>query len=520
MPTELNFNKDEEDDQNTQLAGPSSSSEASVDSGPSAASPAPSQRPATPSGRPNIKQYLQANEGAGQKLATGIQGKTEKQASQIGQGISQGQQELEASSQPLAQQLGDEGSNKIKTAFKDPQALLQQQDQLAQFQKLKSGGYQNDIGGIQQAAQQRQQQLGSQVGQLTQAANLAGNESGRFELLRDTYGQPNYSRGQQKLDQLFLQAQPGSAKNLQQGLRGLEQQQSQNLSGLDAATQAKLNALNSLSADRSKEWQNLLSGGAEAGLEQDISQRGLGDINTSAQEQLKQAQTRAANAQGIQARAATPSQLTQDDLDALGLTDLVGSGTYGVNINDYIKNVNQTPTLAGATSPEEFARYRALQQLSGDTSGEDIFGGAEAAGNWKPYELSDNINKSITDSKNQWENIKRQQEINNILNIRTNQFGGLIDPNNPNTFMGADTFANLKKQLGQATSADQVQQLLTNAAMQDSPTSGFTPEQAYNYYWGNSPFQKYWNDLQRARGTKIGATKTNNNPPTGGAGKK
>lgn len=418
MATELNFNQDEEEDD--QLGSPSTPSEAG-DVGGSPAAPSAPARPTQPGGRPNIQQYLDANQGAGQKLAGGIQSKTEKQAQEVGRGIQQGGADLESSSQPLAQQLGDEGSQKIKTAFQNPAELLKQQDQLAQFQKLRTQGFKGDIEGVQQGAAQRKQQLSGEVNKLGQTADLSGSEGGRFELLRNTFGQPSYTRGQQKLDQLFLQAQPGAAKELQSGLQGIQRQQQQGLSGLDAAAQAKIQALTGLSGQRADEWKNLAAGGTGSGIEDDINQRGIGDIGASSQQRLAAAKQDVAGLPGLQERLKN-NQLSNTDIDRLGLQR--GQKLYDVDLSQYITQTPREATLAGTADPAEVARYRALQQLSGDTSG-DMFGGGQDIGGFKAYEYDQGrLGSAIENQRKLYEVEQPNQLIDKYNTSMSNYING------------------------------------------------------------------------------------------------
>lgn len=412
MATEFKTKDDEEKDSTEGLSG-STGAVAASPGGQVSAGGANTVPNRTPTGRPNIKQYLQANQGAGQALQQGIQGQVQKQAQKVGSEVGKTQQQLEASSQPLAQKLGEEGSQKIQTAFKDPNALLNQQDQLAEFQKLRSQGYQSDINALGQTAGQQQQALKSQAGQLEQAAQSAGTEAGRFELLRGTYGQPTYSKGQQRLDQLFLQAQPGVARSLQQNLGQVSKQANEQVSGLDAATQAKLKALQGLSSERADQWKNLLTGGASEGLESDISQRGLGDIEASSKARLAQAQQDVAGAADLRQRLAT-NKLTDEDIQKLGLQK--GQSLYDVNLSNYMNQANREATLAGVADPAEAARFRALQQLSGDTSG-DIFGGAQDIGNFKAYDYDkDALQAAIDRSQKTYEVEKTNAIIDAMKN--------------------------------------------------------------------------------------------------------
>lgn len=508
MATELKFKQDEEDQQQTALTGPSSPSEASSGQEGSTPSPQAPSRGAMPAKRPNVQQYLQANQGAGQRLAGGIEQKTQKQAQEVGRGISQAGEQLQASSRPLEQDLGEQGSQKIQTAFRDPANILKQQEQLDQFRRLSGRGYEQDIGKVGEVASQQKQALGAQVNQLGQTADLSGTEGGRFELLRQTYGQPNYTRGQQRLDQLFLQAQPGAARELRQNLQNIQQQQGQQLNAFDTAAQAKLAALNQLSGARADEWQRLLSGGTSADLESDITQRGLGDIASSSQARLAEAQERAKTAQGIQDRLAS-RQLSPEEIINLGLQS--GQSVYDVNMNEYLRGTDFNPTLAGAASPEEFARYRALRQLAGDTSN-DIFGGAEAGGTWNPYQVDLEGLKSQLDARKQYyEQDLLNQTRDAYLASTQGASGGYFGASPELRAMQQQYQEGIKT----AKSAEDIERAMQNYARnyltrygggQGVNPDGTVVQSEFDYMFGqNDPLRKYIDTVKKQRQNVVGA---------------
>lgn len=470
MATEFNFNQDEEDELGS--SQPMSSDPAQAQStsdvggasgGATAATPA-GARPTTPGGRPNIRQYLDANQGAGQKLAQGIQDKTKVKAGEIEQGVNEGRSQLQSATNPLESKLGEEGDKVIKTAFKDPSQILQQQDQLSEFQRLRDKGYESDINAAGTAAQQATQNLSAQANKLQGTADLAGSEGGRFELLRNTYGQPQYTRGQQKLDQLFLQAEPGSAKQLQQGLQGISQQQQQNVSGLSSEAQAKIQALQGLSGQRAQDWQNLYTGGSDANkLDTDLSSMGVSDINAASQRNLANAQSDVDYAAGLRQRLGS-NQLTQEDAQKLGLGDLAGKSLYDVNLGSYINQNDKQATLANTADQDQVARYRALQQLSGDISG-DIFGGATDIGGFKAYDFNkDKLSGDMGAKRTQYEVSNIDNQINQMRNA--GYFGGASSGGG---MRYNDTGAGMRAATGQQLSA-----------LQQQMASGqITPEQYY-----------------------------------------
>jgi hypothetical protein len=494
MATELKLNEDD-DNQNPSLSGPMASA-----GGASGAAGAAASRPTTPSGRPNVQQYLQANQGAGQKLAAGIQSEAQKRADQAASATERGRKELDTQSNPLNQSLGDEGDQKIKTAFKDPQALLNQQGQLDQnnqlaqdWKRYQTEGFKQDIGNLSSTMAEQQAALQNQAGQYNQWQQGASTEAGRFNLLRDTFGQPNYSRGQQKLDQLFLQAQPGVARTLQQDLSAKGKAVQSGVEALDADTEARIAALTGLSSARADQIKNLLASGVDASaLEADMTGRGFQDISASSQQRLLDAQGRATQATGIQDRLASRN-LSAADVAGLGFGS-DGMPLYGVNLGNYISGSGSNPTLAGAADANEFARYRALQQLSGDTTG-DIYGGAEAGGGWNPYQFDKSAAQSAVDAAR-----------NNLETVRFNELKQQV-ANNPFNTVGGHG-AHLRSAAAAATTPEQLQAAM-QTFMQNVAGKGGTVDQGSWDYWFNGrgmPASQYFSDLTAGRGNTLRVT--------------
>lgn len=490
MATELKLNQDQE---NTSLGGPASSAP-----GPAGSSPQARPQGATPSGRPNVQQYLKANQGAGQQLQQGIESNFNKQVDQSKRDLQAQREAVANKANPLEQNLGEQGSQKIQTSFKDPQSLLNQQGQLDQsnqgvqdWQKYQSGGYQSDINTLGTDAAEQQRKLQAQVGGLAQNAQNAGTEAGRFDLLRNSFNQPNYSRGQQKLDQLFLQAQPGVSRQLQQNLTQATAPVTQDVTSFGTDTDAKIAALSGLSKARQDQIKNLVSSGSDTnGLETDMSQRGLQDIDASSQARLAEAQQRATGAQGIQDRLAN-RQLNQSDLGSLGFGK-DGQSLYGVDLSQFLSGVNNNPTLTGAADPAEFARYRALQQLSGDTTG-DIFGGATQAGGYNPYQFNaTGAQQAIDAARTNLEDTRFQQARTAIAN---------------NPWTNQQQANQLRGQAGGAQNADELQnminQFVTNMGGGTPGSANFDNE--FNYYTSQlSPStQQYFKDLMAGRNNTL-----------------
>lgn len=178
----------------------------------------------------NLQKYIQANQGAGQQIAgqvgKGVKeelGKEHREAGEyyknLGTAIS-GANKVAKEGHKYQQTLDQIGQNIKGAGYKkdggtvDAQRgadlgisqITGDQDKFRQFQDIQAGrGIDERLLGL------RQQQAARESGQYLDAARGAeeslGSESGRFQLLRKTFGgaaRPGYSTGQQRLDQALL----------------------------------------------------------------------------------------------------------------------------------------------------------------------------------------------------------------------------------------------------------------------------------------------------------------------------
>lgn len=392
-----------EDEENEQKQGPGSSGAMQTSSAPMAGGAGQGTsvaRQQQGSGQaPNIQKYIQANQGAGSQLAEGLKEQAQKQAQSLQRGVDTSRTAFQQKAGELEGKLGEQGEQLVKSSFKDPQAILQNQSQLEEFKRLQSGGYQDQIGQTQQNLtpfQQQQQQL-------AQAGQMAGTEGGRFQLLQQTFGKPTYSQGQQRLDQLLLQGAPNATRTLQYDIGELAKQAGQQINQLGEEQKAKLEALQNLSSTRSQQIQDMLQfGETQDVLESDLSGRGLRDIQNDLEARMRQVQeTAPQQVAGLRERLAS-NKLTQKDLDTLGLS--AGTRLYNTDLAQFINQSDVSPTIAGIANQDEFARFQALRQLAGDTEA-DIFGGAQQVGGYRPYEfdsarLEDTLKQKETDFQN------------------------------------------------------------------------------------------------------------------------
>lgn len=203
----------------------------------------------TGSGRyTNLQKYLGANQGAGDRLAQGIGSKinqslkpgqttADTEASKVAEGIQRGQNDLQRG-QGYNAQLQDQNFN--AQDFANNQNQLQDFTNFRTGQAIDTNAINNQLNTAQTANQSQQLAVQNRIGQV-------GNEAGRFGLLKEAFGGMNkpYSTGQQRLDQLFLQAGGGNnIGQLQNNLNSNLNNLNQGYAGLQGRT-ADINALTS-----------------------------------------------------------------------------------------------------------------------------------------------------------------------------------------------------------------------------------------------------------------------------------
>jgi len=361
---------------------------------------------ATPDKRPqgsgrftNLQKYIQANQGAGQRIAgevgKGVKkeiGKEEKEAGEyyknLGSAIA-GARKVTEEGAKYNKTLQDIGEN-VKAAKPGENKDLGVQQFVndpgfQQFQNIQAGR-----GIDERLLALRQQQAAKESGEYVQTAQNAqqqlGSEGGRFNLLRKTFGgaaRPGYTTGQQRLDQTLL---------AQQGLGGLRSDLSQDLKSATEQQRLAQQAAGTVSGLASE----------ERGLVE--SMQGLtGDIQTgyesNLEQQLENLKKQHPEAAKMMEQKLTKGTLTQSDIENLGLT--TGTQLYDVKLQDFLKEQLE-PTISSTMTPEQLARYKAVQQLSGRSG--RIQGLDESKiGTYSPYQYDvDGLQQAIEESQAQF----------------------------------------------------------------------------------------------------------------------
>lgn len=342
------------------------------------------QAPAQSSGRfTNLKKYVDANKGSGSQLGERITGGLEKETAKATD-TSQADRiakNVQAEKDRLAQ--GDVFNQRIKND--EARAIASDTEQKSQFQSLLNK--QNNLSNLTTQQQQAEmQQLAAMQGIQGKVGNL-GSESGRFQLLQNTIKNPNYTTGQQRLDQLMLQADNPSSlvsaqRNLGQQIKGA----AGTLNDMYRANEAGI-AQAGTEADRVAK---LLSGtltsttGDLVQKQQDLAQK----LNTQNTEQ-NAALERILSGQAL----AGDSEKVSEILGQAGLN--TGMTTYNTLTGDKWKNYYQqgATDLTGqkVISADDFGRYEALRGLAG----QGLSDFTQAGGGFSNTGLSGNLKGDI-----------------------------------------------------------------------------------------------------------------------------
>jgi hypothetical protein len=317
----------------------------------------------------NIQKYISANQGAGERLASGVGKKIESQinpqatqAQQQAQSVREGIQSAEGQLQQ-GQQLRSqaEQQNFDATGFAANQENLNKFTQFRTGQGIDEKALQQSAIANQQnalAAQQAAQGFGQQL----------GTEQGRQQLLKQTFSPTkNYSTGQQRLDNLFLsQANPQL-----QGIQGNLNTTSQNLGTLINENQVKQQKIQDLTNQEQELSQGLSKAiqDRDVELEQQLTQR-IGEVN--AQRDLERKKytdfTDSLLKSGQGQKIETP--LDESLISEAGLN--LGQQTFNVFKNPALASnellnlsTRQAQGIQDVAQQSDVDRYRALAALGG-----------------------------------------------------------------------------------------------------------------------------------------------------------
>jgi hypothetical protein len=309
----------------------------------------------------NLQNYLGANQGATDRLYKGIGNKIETtaqpkkqeadtQASAVREGIQGAQQNLNRG-QGYYNQMQDQGFN--------AQDFVSDQDRLTDYAKFQSGQAVdvNNLNNLNSNAQTAAMQVQDAY---KQRANQVGNEQGRFGLLKETYGQnqPGYSAGQQRLDNLFLQAGGGGKVGaLQADVRNQLNAAGQNLNALTGQVTSDIG---NVGANQTSLAKNLLdtSTGMESKFVGDLTAK-IPGINDQRQNEIAKTRrdlTKLANREFIESDQSMANLGLERGLRTYGAFDQTKNLEELAKIGRNAENAQDVATAADASQYDALAK--------------------------------------------------------------------------------------------------------------------------------------------------------------------
>lgn len=397
------LDKEEENQSNLQsgqapqapvLSGPSSVAS------PTAASSVEADRKPTRSGSyTNLNSYIAANSDQGGAMAQKLVDKVDSDASA-------GKASLSNVQNTFNQQVASGGVSRnqdlVNETISNPNSVLADSQKKAQLQQIRDASYKGpnslmDVDGYQDARQKL-------TGVSSTVQNLQ-SESGRAAALKDNFGRPTYSAGQNALDQVILQNAP-EARDKFKGLSGTYSNLTSYLSDADSAATS---AAQSRKAETSAAKQDLFSavGGYDDASTSDIDEGSgyFGSLQSGLKTRVSEANT-ARDAQ-LAANAAAKADLAQRRINAanasaLGLSD--GLKTYNVDPSQFLNLADGMPaSTQNVATGEEYSKYAAINELLGL---EDTFLGQQSAGTYKAPSMALNpeFQSALAAAKSSYDN--------------------------------------------------------------------------------------------------------------------
>jgi len=341
------------------------------------------------SGFTNINRVLQANTNnrLGQAVSQGVLGQSEQarqnirgSASQFRDQANQGRLDTEANRAARSNVL-----NKVEQTQDTPPVVGEQE--VGQFEKFRSGAYSGPQQLQNEGELQAQTENAQALGRMTQTSG------GRQGLLQRYAGGGQYNVGQQRIDNLLLSAQPGALNAVRRYTSGLDEDLSRakneaaNLSSM-YTQQAKgfADETSRMLAEKNKAQEDLARSDfeAKAKASTDVDAK----LNALREDLAK-------------------GEISKEDAEALGITDLMGRSAMGGNFADYLKREGSSVPTSEADTIEKMnaARINALQKLMGRQDKYDL----EKAGQYKAAKAGFDVDKFKQDIGNK--DIEARKEL-------------------------------------------------------------------------------------------------------------
>lgn len=364
----------------TQISSGTSSTVSGAPSGQGAATgAAPAATPGS-GNFTNLNQYVEANKDQGAGLGNAVAQGVQKSANTGLTSLSGAQNEFNTAEKAAGVNPNDYTTEKVygvvQNALTNPSSV--QQSDIANANDVKTKA--TNLAAGSDTAPKALTDLSSYqtaAGQLTDAQNnatLTGTEAGRGQLLKQQFARPDYSAGQNNLDQLLTQNIPANQQKfdtLRQSLLGQYGLASQENQAIQNAADTRAKTVSD-TTNAEQNIQNVLFGSptadangnpiTPAAAPQGVQYGVLGNYYN----QLQAAPT-TANQQQATDLAAKQTALTNY------LTSQYGQSVYGVPVSQLVNSMisTQNPTgsasLTNTMTPQQLQSLQVLNQLAGQT---------------------------------------------------------------------------------------------------------------------------------------------------------
>lgn len=374
----------------------------------------------------NLNKYINANKGFNASsggLAGTVSGNINNQAQTQQNNIQGAQNAFNQQANNNVNSFNNMGA--VNQAANDPYGFLQNNPNgFQQVQAAENAQYTGPKGFEDLSGGQNLNNLNTQNANLNSLAKQTQTQSGQYGLLKQMFGSPSYTAGQQSLDQSIMNSAPGAqqqfskarqtAAQAQQGLGVAEQQaQQQAQQNNQLAQQVSSNAKSTLN--------NAVSG-VNSGIQNNLNKaiQSQKDLVTRAQNEIASGQI-------------SPEVYAALGGDKSGLA--TGQYLYGANPADFItKGID--PTAQQVATSTDYNKIQALNQLLGKNANENsssflqgfndpsLAGTAGTGVNFNQAQLQNQIQAGKASYDRNVSGL--QNEYNNNLNTVNSQIANLI----------------------------------------------------------------------------------------------
>lgn len=289
--------------------------------------------------------------------------------------------------------------NLFNTVASDPTSVANDADKTAAFQHIYNGTY----GGPTDITKDANWSgITSSIGKAQEDVDRTKSEAGRKGLLFDTYNRPDYTQGEQGLDQMLLQRSSAG----QQAFANIANKYNGIGGNLDTTAQQALEAAKQAQAtsqQSSQKARDTLTGAANA-FGTTVSPQAAA-MTAKAQQDAENIKAQLLAVQGGGAVKTDPAYDSQ-------IADIVGKNLYGYDPTQFVHLNNVGPTSGQALTPEQAAALQAFNKLAGGGGNEAVdsvygkYAGGAGAGTWNGYTVDNNkdhaVDQAINAQKSQY----------------------------------------------------------------------------------------------------------------------